>query len=434
VVAGLEALEHLGGLSGSLTSLDCSGNALRCVRGVAALPRLRDADLRHNALATLADATAPLRPLTALRQLSLAGNPLCGAFASADTYRAAVAAALPQLTHLDGAPLPARARVDDDAHEEHAWGEEEEEEEKEEEREGEVELRSARPLRVRWREGEAAAAPAPPQQQQQQAEQQQQQQEEQQALREELAAARRAATDAIARADAAEAAAAAARRAAEAAEAARAQAAVAAARSDAAAQARTDTAALCWHPTRGACFSLLGLKVMCLTRRPAALPPFSAPNRALPPRRRAATMRAPPPRWTLTQLRLRRRVRAPRRRLQPTQWRAAPPRRRQQQQPRAWLPCRRLLSSPPLRPAMPPRRCSAGGERRLFDAWSPQPPRTWPAPLRARRRHTMPRPLTRSTRAQTPRWRIRRQHAAPPRHPTPQRTQRSKPPRRLPPR
>jgi hypothetical protein len=260
LLSGLEALEHLAALSGSLTSLDCSGNALRCVRGVAALPRLREADLRHNALATLADATAPLRQLATLRQLSLAGNPLCGAFASADAYRAAVAAALPQLTHLDGAPLPARAggHEDEDGQEgeAHAWEEEEEEqEEQEEERKTQGVQRSARPLRVRWREDGGASAPAPQELQQQDLEQ------EQQALRAELAAARRAAADAVARADAADAAAAAARRAAEAAEAARAEAAVAAARSDAATQARS--VRTCRLLTMHACFC-----GVCLTRLP----------------------------------------------------------------------------------------------------------------------------------------------------------------------
>lgn len=102
----LQSLDHLAPLSGSLTALDASDNALRCAAGCAALPLLTEADLRHNALDDLAALVSALRPLRHLRALAVAGNPLCSAFSSALAYRAAVAAALPQLRELDGAPLP----------------------------------------------------------------------------------------------------------------------------------------------------------------------------------------------------------------------------------------------------------------------------------------------------------------------------------------
>ncbi len=123
----LQSLEHLAPLSGSLTALDASDNALRCAAGCASLPLLTEADLRHNALDDLAALVTALRPLRRLRALALAGNPLCSAFSSAHAYRAAVAAALPQLRDLDGVALPRgdaaaqgeRAGAAEDAEEEH---------------------------------------------------------------------------------------------------------------------------------------------------------------------------------------------------------------------------------------------------------------------------------------------------------------------------
>lgn len=123
----LQSLEHLAPLSGSLTALDASDNALRCAAGVASLPLLTEADLRHNALDDLAALVTALRPLRRLRALALAGNPLCSAFSSAHAYRAAVAAALPQLRDLDGVALPRsdaaaqgeRAGAAEDGEEEH---------------------------------------------------------------------------------------------------------------------------------------------------------------------------------------------------------------------------------------------------------------------------------------------------------------------------
>jgi hypothetical protein len=88
-----------------LTELSLHSNQLRTLDGAglaAGCPALQLLSLGANRLADAGELLRHLRPLRALRALTLGGNPLCGSVApSAAGYRCHCVAVLPQLRYLD---------------------------------------------------------------------------------------------------------------------------------------------------------------------------------------------------------------------------------------------------------------------------------------------------------------------------------------------
>jgi hypothetical protein len=109
---GLRALPQWIGSFHVLQELRMNRNALVSLDGIVpTLSALKIVDVGRNRLPSTS-ALEPLRALPSLRQLNVAGNPLCSDYGQVDEYRATLMTLFPSVEILDGRPTPTSRRAD----------------------------------------------------------------------------------------------------------------------------------------------------------------------------------------------------------------------------------------------------------------------------------------------------------------------------------